>query len=40
MVYEVEIVKAKRSIVKGRGVAKVDGEIVATADLMFAILKK
>ncbi len=40
LVYEVEVVKAKRSIVKGRGVAKVDGEIVATAELMFAILKK
>ena len=40
LVYEVEILKARRSIVKGRGVAKVDGEIVATADLMFAILKK
>jgi len=40
LVYEVEVIKARRSIVKGRGVAKVDGEIVATADLMFAILKK
>ncbi|MGB6129335.1 MAG: 3-hydroxyacyl-ACP dehydratase FabZ [Psychrilyobacter sp.] len=40
LVYEVEVIKAKRSIVKGRGVAKVDGEIVATADLMFAIMKK
>jgi 3-hydroxyacyl-[acyl-carrier-protein] dehydratase len=40
LVYEVEVVKARRSIVKGKGVAKVDGEIVATAELMFAILKK
>jgi 3-hydroxyacyl-[acyl-carrier-protein] dehydratase len=40
LVYEVEIVKMKRTIVKGRGVAKVDGEVVATADLMFAILTK
>ena len=40
LVYEVEVVKARRSIIKGRGVAKVDGEVVATADLMFAILKK
>ena len=40
LVYEVEVIKARRSIVKGRGVAKVDGEVVATADLMFAIMKK
>ena len=39
LVYEVEIVKAKRNIVKGIGVAKVDGKIVATAELMFAIMK-
>ena len=40
LVYEVEVIKARRSIVKGIGVAKVDGEIVATAELMFAIMKK
>jgi 3-hydroxyacyl-[acyl-carrier-protein] dehydratase len=39
LVYEVEIVKARRNIIKGAGVAKVDGKVVATAELMFAILK-
>jgi 3-hydroxyacyl-[acyl-carrier-protein] dehydratase len=39
LVYEVEIIMARRGIVKGKGVAKVDGEIVAMADLKFAILK-
>ncbi len=38
--YEVEIVKVRKTIIKGKGIAKVDGEIVATADLMFAIMKK
>lgn len=40
LVYEVEITKARRGIVKGKGVAKVDDKIVASADLMFAIMKK
>ena len=39
LVYEVEVVKARRNIIKGAGVAKVDGKIVATAELMFAIMK-
>ena len=39
LVYEVEISVARRGIVKGKGVAKVDGEVVAMADLKFAIMK-
>lgn len=37
--YEVELTKARRGIAKGKGVAKVDGKVVAMADLMFATLK-
>jgi len=40
LVYEVEVLKARRSIVKGSAVAKVDGKIVATATIMFAIIKR
>lgn len=36
MVLEVEVVKHKRSIWKFKGVAKVDGVVVASADLMCA----
>jgi len=39
LVYEVEVTKAKRNIIKGTGVAKVDDKVVATAELMFAIMK-
>ncbi|MCK5780525.1 MAG: 3-hydroxyacyl-ACP dehydratase FabZ [Psychrilyobacter sp.] len=40
LVYEVEVLKARKTIVKGSAVAKVDGKIVATATIMFAIIKK
>ena len=36
MVLEVELVRHKRTIWKFKGVAKVDGQIVASADLMCA----
>ena len=36
---EVELVKAKMGIVQCRGVAKVDGEVVAEAEMMFAFVK-
>jgi 3-hydroxyacyl-[acyl-carrier-protein] dehydratase len=34
---EMEVTKQRRSIVKGKGTASVDGKVVAEADLMFAI---
>ncbi len=36
---EVELVKAKMGIVICRGIAKVDGEVVAEAEMMFAFVK-
>jgi len=36
---EVEIVKIKMGILQCRGVAKVDGEVVAEAEMMFAFVK-
>ena len=35
---EVDLVKTKMGMVKSRGVAKVDGEVVAEADMMFAFV--
>lgn len=35
---EVELLKAKLNIMKTHGVAKVDGEVVAEADMMFAFV--
>ena len=35
---EVDRVKTKMGMVKSRGVAKVDGEVVAEADMMFAFI--
>ena len=35
---EVDLLKAKLNIMKTHGVAKVDGEIVAEADMMFAFV--
>jgi len=34
---EVEIIRMKGSIGKGRGVAKVDGSVVAEGEIMFAL---
>ncbi|MBU0880855.1 MAG: 3-hydroxyacyl-ACP dehydratase FabZ [Candidatus Omnitrophica bacterium] len=36
---EVELVKVKMGVVQCRGVAKVDGEVVAEAEMMFAFVK-
>ncbi len=35
---EVDLLKAKLNIMKTHGVAKVDGETVAEADMMFAFI--
>ena len=40
LVYEVELDKMRRTMVKAHGVAKVDGQVVAEASLMFSIVKK
>ncbi|MBN1468159.1 MAG: 3-hydroxyacyl-ACP dehydratase FabZ [Fusobacteriaceae bacterium] len=40
LVYEVEILKIKGKMVKAQGVAKVDGKIVAQADIMCALMPK
>lgn len=39
LVIEVEFMKTKLSMVKIRGVAKVDGEVAAEAELMFAFVR-
>jgi beta-hydroxyacyl-ACP dehydratase FabZ len=38
LVMEIEIVKTKLSIMQARGVAKVNGEVVAEAEFMFAFV--
>ncbi len=40
LVYELELDKIRRTMVKAHGVAKVDGQVVAEASLMFSIVKK
>jgi len=39
LVLEVDLLKSKLSTMQVRGVAKVDGEIVAEAELMFAFIR-
>ncbi|MDP3791192.1 MAG: 3-hydroxyacyl-ACP dehydratase FabZ [Candidatus Omnitrophota bacterium] len=38
LVMEIDILKTKLSMMKARGVAKVDGEVVAEAEFMFAFV--
>lgn len=40
LVLEIEVTKHKPNIVQSHGIAKVDGNIVAEADLLFSIIDK
>lgn len=39
LILEVQIVKERQKVMQGHGVAKVNDEVVAEADLMFAIIE-
>jgi len=40
LVYEVEITRMKKSVMKANGKALVDGKVVAQAELMFSVVEK
>ncbi|MGL4671978.1 MAG: 3-hydroxyacyl-ACP dehydratase FabZ [Cetobacterium sp.] len=40
LIYEVEVTKLRRNIVKATGVAKVDGKVVTEASFTFTIMEK